>query len=120
MKYMLMIYANQATWEAFSAEEQRKGIAEQDAFNKRFFESGELLGAYGLADAVAAKTVRVRQGAPTVTDGPYLESKEYLASYYLIDCDSEERAVELAAEMPWASVSAVELWPLLHEAGSEA
>jgi hypothetical protein len=60
--------------------------------------------------------VRVRNAAPTVTDGPYLESKEYLASYYLLDVDSEQRALDIAAEMPFAAVRGVEVWPIVHEA----
>ena len=50
-----------------------------------------------------------------IADGPYLETKEYLSSYFLLDCESEERALDLAAEMPYASVNAVELWPVMHD-----
>ena len=119
MKYLLMIYANQETWAGLSSEEQTTGIAKQDAFNQEFFETGELLGAYGLADAESAKVVRVREGAAAVTDGPYAEAKEHLASYYLLDVESEQRALEIAARMPFASFRAVEVWPVLHEAGAE-
>jgi hypothetical protein len=119
MKYMVIIYGNRELWESFSQEEIGKAIAEQDAFNKRYLETGELLGAYGLADAVNAKTVRVRGGVPAVTDGPYLESKEYLASFYLMDCESGQRALELAAEIPFASYNAVEWWPIMHEAAGD-
>lgn len=120
MKYLLMIYANQATWEGLSAEEMAKGIAEQDAFNQEFFESGELLGAFGLADAGDAKVVRVRAGVPAITDGPYLEAKEFLASYYLLDVDSEQRALDIAARMPFAAFRGVEVWPVAHEAAPDA
>jgi hypothetical protein len=113
---MVIIYGNQELWESFPAEEWTKQIAAFDAFNRKFFQTGELLGAYGLADAVQAKTVRVRDGVPAVTDGPYLETKEYLASYYLLDVGSEERALEIAAELPAASSREVEVWPILHEA----
>ncbi|WP_214409473.1 YciI family protein [Sphaerisporangium fuscum] len=113
---MIIIYGNQELWESLSGEEFQKAIAEQDAFNRRFKETGELLGAYGNADAVQAKTVRVRDGAVAVTDGPYLETKEYLASWYLIDVDSEKRALEIAAELPFAALKEVEVWPILHEA----
>lgn len=116
MKYMLMIYANQQTWDSFPADEWPKAIAAQDTFNREFFDTGELLGAFGLADAVNARTVRVRDGAPAVTDGPYLETKEYLASYYLLDVADDARALEIAARLPWASMGAVELWPVMHEA----
>jgi len=119
MKYLLMIYANQETWAGFSPEEVTKGIADQDAFNREFFETGELLGAFGLADAENAKVVRVREGAAAVTDGPYVEAKEHLASYYLLDVESEQRALEIAAQMPFASFRGVEVWPVLREAGAE-
>jgi hypothetical protein len=119
MKYLLMIYGNDETWDSFPTEELHKMIAEQDAFNKEFFHTGELLGAYGLADVVAAKTVRVREGAAAVTDGPYLESKEHLSSYYLLECENEARALEIAARMPYSSIDAVELWPVLHDGSTK-
>ncbi len=120
MKYMLMIYANQQTWAGFGPEDWTKEIAAQNAFNKKYFDTGELLGAYGLADAEQAKVVRVSEGVAAVTDGPYIEAKEYLASYYLLDVDGERRALEIAAEMPFASFRGVEVWPVLHEGSSDA
>jgi hypothetical protein len=115
VKYLLMIYGNQEKWESFPAEEWPEAIARQEAFNARYRATGELLGAYGLADAVSAKLVRRRDGLPVVTDGPYLETKEYMASFYLLDCESEERAQQIAADMPFADTEPVELWPVLHE-----
>jgi hypothetical protein len=115
MKYLLMIYANQQTWADLDPDEMAAGIAAQDAYNREFFGTGELLGAYGLADAESAKVIRVRNGAAAVTDGPYLESKEYLASYYLLDVEDEQRALALAERMPFAAFRAVELWPIMHE-----
>jgi hypothetical protein len=119
MKYMAIIYGNQELWQSFTGEQAAEAIAAQDVFNKRYAESGELLGAYGLGDELTAKTVRVRDGATAVTDGPYIEAKEFVSSFCLLDCDSEQRALELAAEMPFAAHNAVEVWPVLHEAGLE-
>jgi hypothetical protein len=119
VKYMLLIYANRETWAGFGPEDWSKAIAEQDAFNKEFFDSGELLGAYGLADVVNTKVVRVRDGVPAVTDGPYVEAKEHLASSYVLDCDSEARALEIAARMPFASFRGVEVWPIMHDSAPE-
>jgi hypothetical protein len=116
VKYMLIIYGNKEFWESFSQDEAVAAIDAQDAWNRRVFGTGELLCAYGLADAGAAKTIRVRGGVPAVTDGPYAETKEYLASFYVLDCATPERAAELAAGIPFASFNAVELWPILHEA----
>ncbi|MFF5210591.1 YciI family protein [Streptosporangium sp. NPDC000396] len=119
MKYVAMIYGNQAKWDSFPAEAWPEAIAKQEAFNRKYRETGELLGAYGLADAVSARLVRRKDGAPVVTDGPYLETKEYIASFYLLDCESEERAQQIAADMPFASEDPVELWPVLHESAAD-
>ena len=50
-----------------------------------------------------------------MTDGPYIEAKEYLGSFYVIDCESLERAIEIAAEMPAVRFTDIEIRPLLHE-----
>jgi len=116
VKYLMLIYGNQEKWASIPAEKWPEAVAKQDAFNRKYRATGELLGAYGLADKVQAKLVRRDQGQPAVTDGPYLETKEYIASLYLLDCENEERAWQIAADMPWADAEPVELWPVLHEA----
>ena len=119
MKYMLIIYGNQELWDSISPDEQQRFFEAFDAFNKKYYGTGELLGAYGVADAAATKLVRLADGQPAVTDGPYLETKEYLASWYLIDVDSEQRALEIAAALPSATHQPTEVWPILHEASRE-
>ncbi len=119
MKYLMLIYGNQEKWDAILPEEWPAAIAKQDAFNRKYHETGELVSAYGLADAIAARLVRRADGAPAVTDGPYLETKEYLASLDVIDCEDEARAHEIAAEMPWADIEPVEVWPILHESAAD-
>ena len=119
MKYMLIIYGNQELWDSIDPADYGREVAEFDAFNKKYYESGELLGAYGVADAAASKLVRLADGQPAVTDGPYLETKEYLASWYLLDVESEERALAIAADLPSAKFRPVEVWPILHEASHQ-
>jgi hypothetical protein len=119
MKYIAIIYGNKEMWESFPPEVAAKAIGEVDAFNRRLSESGELLGAYGLGDELMARTVRVRGGVPAVTDGPYVEAKEYVSSFFLLDVDSEQRALDIAAEYPFAEHNAVEVWPILHEHGDD-
>lgn len=114
MKYLAIIYGNKALWESYSEDELGPFIAAQDAFNRRFAETGELLGAYGLSDETGAKAVRVRDGVPVITDGPYVEAKEFIASFYMLDVADEARALEIAAEIPFASTHGVEVWPVLH------
>jgi hypothetical protein len=115
LKYLLMIYGNQEKWESLAPADWRAGVARQEAFNAKYRETGELLSSYGLADAAQARLVRRVNELPAVTDGPYLETKEYMASFWLLDCDSEERARQIAADMPFADTDPVELWPILHE-----
>jgi hypothetical protein len=120
MKFLLAIYGNEEMWGSLSKEEFDALIAEHGAFEQEVRESGELVSVEGLSDAVNARTVRVRDGVPVVTDGPYLESKEYLASFFILDCENLERAVELAARYPAARRHGVEVWPLLEDGGSDA
>ncbi|MFG3409874.1 YciI family protein [Streptomyces sp. NPDC048142] len=115
MKYLLMIYGNAEKWASIPAEVLDKEIADQDAWNSRYRASGELLAAYGLGDSSDASLVRNKDGAPFSTDGPYLEAKEFVCSLYLLEVASAERAREIAADMPWASESPVEMWPVLHD-----
>ena len=72
-----------------------------------------------LADPSQSAVVRVRGGQPVVTDGPYLEAKEFLGGFYLIDCESRERAIELAAMIPDAKVDGmgIEVRPVMFSAG---
>jgi hypothetical protein len=119
VKYMVIIYGNKDLWQSFPPEVAGKAIAEVGAFNKRHIESAEMLAAYGLGDELTAKTVRVRNGVAAVTDGPYLEAKEFVSSFFILDCENEQRALEIAAEYPFAAHNAVDVWPILHEAGQE-
>jgi hypothetical protein len=119
MKYMVIIYGNKDLWQSFPPEVAMAAIAQVDAFNTRYAASGELLSAYGLGDELTAKTVRVREGVPAVTDGPYLEAKEFVSSLFILDCEDEARALQIAAEYPFAAHNAVVVWPILHEAGQE-
>jgi hypothetical protein len=119
VKYLLMIYGNREKWESMPADAWTDAIARHEAFNAKYRQTGELLGSYGLADAARARLVRRVNGLPAVTDGPYLETKEYLASFWLLDCDSQERAEQIAADMPFADGEPVELWPVLHESAAE-
>ena len=118
MKYLLVTYGNQEKWDSIPARDWPGAISRQEAFTARYRSTGELLGAYGLADAVSARLVRRQDGVPVVTAGPYLETKEYPASFYLVDCESEERALQIAADMPFAGTDPVEVWPVMHESAT--
>ena len=120
VKYMLLIYGNEEIFGAFPEEVFAEVVRETNALQQELRESGEFIGAWGVADQVNAKRVQLKDGTPVVTDGPYLEAKEYLGSFDIIDCETEERALEIAARVPWARYGTVEVRPLMHEAAAEA
>ena len=120
MKYRLLIYGNQETWDSFTSDQMDEAIRDTNALQKELFDRGEWISAYGVADQSEAKTIRVRNGVPAVTDGPYIEAKEYIGSFDIIDCESYARALEIAARMPYAKHGAVEVRPLMHEATADA
>ena len=119
MKYMLLIYGNEENLASLSAAEFDEIVRETDALNRRLLDSGELVGAYGVADALNALVVNVRDGVTAVTDGPYAEAKEHLGSFTIVDCDSLDRALEIAAANPAARYVGVEIRPLMNEASLE-
>ncbi|WP_020577752.1 YciI family protein [Actinopolymorpha alba] len=120
MKYILLIYQNPATWATLSEEERNGLMNEAGEIWKELTESGEWVGGEALADSSQTKTVRVRDGVPAVTDGPFSETKEQLAGYCIVDCATPERAIEIAARWPDARYWAMEVRPLHGEPEPEA
>ncbi|MGW2055648.1 YciI family protein [Streptomyces sp. NPDC001840] len=105
MKYMLLMQFSEKTVDfppitEWSPEEIRAHIAFMHDTNDKLSKAGELVTAEGLAGAEQARIVRAGSGGtPIVTEGPYPETKEFLAGFWIVDCDSAERAVELAAHV---------------------
>ncbi len=123
MKFLLMIWSNPQNWDALSPAEQRAlegdPVAEHAALDAALISSGELVLSAALADPVTTRTVRVRDGALTSTDGPYAEAREHLMGYYMVECDSLERATAIAAQIPDARWDRVEIRPAMDVAGLE-
>ena len=113
MKYMLLIYNNPAAMAAWTEDEREALFGEVNALMAELNESGEWVGGEALMDAALAKTVRVRDGVPAVTDGPFVEAKEQFAGYLAVDCASIDRAVEIAARWPDAKHFAMEVRPMV-------
>jgi hypothetical protein len=121
VKYMLIMQLNPAAFDALT-DEQRKEIMEgHQAFIDTIKASGELVETHALGEPAQSAVVRVRDGVPVVTDGPYLESKEFMGGYYIVDCATRERALELAALIPDAGVEGlgIEVRPIIFSAGPE-
>ena len=103
MKFRLMMNARRAGWATagigtWPPEDIKAHIGFMHRFNRELKEAGELVGAEGLAGPEQARVVRSgKGGAPEVTDGPFAEAKEFLAGYWIVDCESTQRAYEIAA-----------------------
>jgi hypothetical protein len=102
MKFMLMMNAPRGTgdWGVVNwpPEALQAHIDFMKRFAKELHEAGELVGAEGLASPGQARVVRAgKAGAPEVTDGPFAESKEFLAGYWIVDVESPEQAYAIAA-----------------------
>ena len=119
MKYLLIIHNNPALLDSLPPAELDAMMAAHEPFQKATRESGELVGFAALADPSTSRVVRVTDGTPAVTDGPFLEAKEHLAGFYVVDCETIERAQELAAAMPEARYGGVEVRAVMDEAGLE-
>jgi hypothetical protein len=100
VKFLLIMHMNPQVWDALTEEERNDVMDGHGAFMETIKASGEMVSTAALSDPSTSAVVRVRGGVPAVTDGPYLEAKEYLGGYYLVECESRERALELAALIP--------------------
>ena len=115
MKFLVLIYGNpesRAVWDSLSDDQKREGMTGYTALNDALSASGELVASESLGDPAATKQVLVRDGRVMTTDGPFAEVKEQLAGFYLLDCDSVDRAVEIVAQIPEAPFSIVEVRPV--------
>lgn len=117
VKYVVLIYNNPKVWEELPRSEQDRVLGIHNQLIKELTESGEMLRVDGLAHPINTKTVRLRDGAPVITDGPFSEAKEQLAGVWALECDSIERAIEIAA--PVAEYDVVEVRPLMDLSGTE-
>ncbi|WP_405617102.1 YciI family protein [Streptomyces sp. NBC_01508] len=107
MKYMLLMqfsaenagFPNLSTW---SPEEIRAHIAFMGDTNTMLKDAGEFVDAQGLAGPETARIVRAGRGAPVVTEGPFPETKEFLGGFWIVDCETPERVVEIAAHISTA------------------
>lgn len=116
MRYLILIYSNPASreiWEGFSEDQRAAGYRYYAALTEELAASGELIASEALADSSLTRRVSVRDGRTLTSDGPFAEAKELLAGFFLLECESMERAVEVAARVPEAELDLVEVRPVL-------
>lgn len=115
MRYMILIQSNphsRAVFERLTADQQAAFGRAHLALTDDLVGTGELVASEGLPDPSTATAVSVRDGRIVTSDGPYAEVKEYLAGFYLVDCESLDRAIEIAAQAPDAETGSVEVRPV--------
>jgi hypothetical protein len=122
MKYVILIYNNPASrsiWETFTPEQRAAGLGQYAALTEDLMATGELIVSEALADPSMAKRVALDQDQVMATDGPFAEAKEQLAGFFLVECESIERALEHAARVPEARLGLVEVRPVMDLRGFE-
>ena len=128
MKYMILLYGSQDDYDAMAgrASEKPAWSAQEfaamgtfmEGFNKALVDSGELVETRGLTAPVHARRIQLQNGVPVVTDGPYAETQEVLAGYWIVECDSLDRATEVAAQLSkcpgpaYASAAVIDVRPI--------
>ena len=113
MQYMLLIYDSEETWDALPEDERNSVYQEYFQYTEDLKSSGKHVAGDALQPIATAKSVRVRDGETSATDGPFAETKEVLGGYYLIDVDSDEEAQEWAAKIPSARYGTIEVRPIV-------
>ena len=112
MQYMLIAYVQEAGWGQMTKEQQEQGVAAYMAFTEAMKKAGVLTGSNRLQQTSTATTVRATNGKTQVLDGPYVDSKEQLGGYYLIDVADLDAAISWASRCPAIHHGAVEVRPI--------
>jgi hypothetical protein len=105
MKYLCLVYG---------AESEIRKMDDQDCldFDQSIRKSGHCIASEALESVTTATTVRVRNGKVTIVDGPFAETKEALAGFYMIEAEDLDEAIQIAAKIPPAEVGSIEVRPI--------
>jgi hypothetical protein len=116
VKYLIMIYTNtesRQAWQAMSDAEKKAGLDLYAELNEELVKSGEMIMSEALDLPDTGKRLTVRDRQVIQSDGPFAEVKEHLAGFYLVDCASMQRALEIGARLPEVAAGLVEVRPVL-------
>ena len=118
MKYLILIHSNPQSreiWESFTDQQRSEGYAYYAALNDELIASGEMIVSEALADPSMGRRAPAGAGSPvSMSDGPFAEVKEHLAGFFLVQCETMERALKIAARVPEAELGLVEVRPVLN------
>ncbi len=113
MKYLCLIYENEKNWETMPQSDAEGIMKEYFAFTEDIRKSGKYVAGEALQPTPTATTVRVRNGKISTTDGPFVETKEQLGGFYLIDAKDLNDAIQVAARIPSARLGGIEVRPVV-------
>ncbi len=114
MRYMLLIYLDE---HALSEDERAECYEESTQLAHDLAASGHFIATAPLQPTATAASLRMREGKPLITEGPFAETREQLGGYYLIDAKDRDEALSIAARIPGARVGTVEVRPVVEIAG---
>lgn len=116
MKYLLLIYNNEKSWDAITEGERQQIYGEYRKLREELLATGQFVTGSQLQPISTATSVRVRDGKELVTDGPFAETHEQLAGYFLVEAKNLDDATAIAARIPSAKMGTVEVRPLVEQA----
>ena len=120
MKYMLLVHHDEEAFAKFSEIERQQLLDESVELTHQLHAKRQYISASPLQPAATAAIVRVRDGKSFVTDGPFIETREQLAGYFLIDAKDLDEAIGIAARVPGARIGTIEVRPVREIAGLPA
>jgi hypothetical protein len=127
VRYLILVYGNPANWKhpmflnyvPLTADERKQMVDQAETLWSEIGESGELIVSGALDDPSTTRTIRGEDGVPVITDGPFAEAKEQLAGFFLVECESHERALAIAARYPDIRYCPIEVRPIMDLSGVE-
>lgn len=117
MKYLLLVHHNEEVFNKIPEDKRKKMLAESIELCHQLNGKGQYVHASPLQPEATGKIVQVREGKNTVTDGPFIETKEQLAGYFLVKAENQQQAIEIAQRVPGARIGTVEVRPLIEIQG---
>jgi hypothetical protein len=117
MKFMLIVHHDEVAFNKIEKEKRLQMLAESIELTHQLHATGQYLSASPLQPAATAVMIRVREGKPLVTDGPFIETREQIAGYFLVNAQDLNEAIRIATQVPGARIGTVEVRPLIEITG---
>ncbi len=113
MKFMLLLWGEEGQWADMSEDESAAEMARWEAYSNQLVAAGVMVSGEGLQPSATSKTLRITDGERVVTDGPFVETKEQLGGFYVIECESFDDALEWASKLPSVEQGSTEIRPVI-------